>query len=229
MPPATRYAATQAHTLRRVCRAADRCPQGRRQRRPCSAGGRQGQPAVEHPGAGRHPPRPPGPLLHDLTLPPPGIRHIHPQATTPVHPEMTPRPPRMDTAATPYKGCASCIAGREERELPTESAHEPPIIPEQPVPIIPADRLVAAPCLRSSPHAELRARSMKSLATSSTSWSGRRSLVCPGPCSVGRGTKAVLSPARAGGEQIAVVSRDHHDLRRDRPIASMAQVRSAGL
>jgi hypothetical protein len=45
---------------------------------------------------------------------------------------------------------------------------------------------------------------MKSLATSSTSWSGRRSLVCPGPCSVGRGTKAVLSPhtpaaTRSGG------------------------------
>ena len=52
---------------------------------------------------------------------------------------------------------------------------------------------------------------MKSLATSSTSWSGRRSLVCPGPCSVGRGTKAVLSPhtpaaTRSGGLRRRLVS-----------------------
>ena len=45
-------------------------------------------------------------------------------------------------------------------------------------------------CLCSSPHPSRRAGSMKSLPTSSASWSGRRSLVCPGRCSVGRGTKA---------------------------------------
>src|SRR5262249_12871755 len=42
------------------------------------------------------------------------------------------------------------------------------------------------------------ARSPKSVATTSQSASGARSLVWPGPCSVGRGTNAVLSPhARA--------------------------------
>ena len=50
----------------------------------------------------------------------------------------------MDTAATPYKVLRVLYRWPgEERELPTDSAHEPPIIPEQPVPIIPADRLVA--------------------------------------------------------------------------------------
>jgi hypothetical protein len=59
--------------------------QGRRH-----GGGQQRQRAVEHPGAGRQPPRPAGPLTHDLTLPPPSSRHIHPQATTPCTPRVTP-------------------------------------------------------------------------------------------------------------------------------------------
>src|SRR5512133_1663402 len=40
--------------------------------------------------ASTQPPRPASPLLHDLTLPPPGIHHIHPQATTPCTPRVTP-------------------------------------------------------------------------------------------------------------------------------------------
>ena len=64
------------------------------------AGGHQRQPAVEQPRAGRQPPQPPGALVHKLTLPPPGIRHIHPQATTPHTPRGdTPRHPRMDAAS----------------------------------------------------------------------------------------------------------------------------------
>ena len=44
---------------------------------------------------------------------------------------------------------------QRKRSSPTDSVHEPPIIPEQPVPIVPADNLVAATYLCSSPHAEL--------------------------------------------------------------------------
>ena len=49
-------------------------------------GRHQRQPAVEQPGADRQPTQPAGPFLHDLTLPPPGTRHIHPQVTTSCRP-----------------------------------------------------------------------------------------------------------------------------------------------
>ena len=58
----------------------------------------------------------------------------------------------------------------------------------------------------------LWARSIKDAATKSYSPSGSRSVVCPGPCSVGRRTKAVLQPALLCGLEVAVVGGDHADL-----------------
>ena len=49
----------------------------------------------------------------------------------------------------------------------------------------------------------------KSFATTLHSPSGERSVVCPGPCSVGRGTNAVQRPWPLGGARVVVAQGGH--------------------